>query len=40
MVAGETINSEEIVDKLEEPSELGDDVDIPVKVPLISLTLY
>ncbi len=40
VVAGETINSEEIFDKLEEPSEVGDDVDIPVKVPLISLTLY
>ncbi len=39
-MAGETINSEDIVDKLEEPSEVCDDVDIPVKVPLISLTLY
>ncbi len=39
-MAGETINSEEIVDKLEDPLEVGDDVDIPVKVPLISLTLY
>lgn len=39
-MAGETINSEEIVDKLEEPLEGCDDVDIPVKVSLISLTLY
>ncbi len=39
-MAGETINSEEIVDKLEEPLGVGDDVDIPVKVPLISLTLH
>ncbi|CAM6040221.1 unnamed protein product [Sphagnum compactum] len=31
VVAGEIINSEEIVDKLEEPLEVGDDVDIPVK---------